>query len=156
MLRNDLSIKAEATGLVVGIGDAEWEEYLLDLINTVDSAKIRLDWDNAFYPLPKQLRNPCVVKEFKNGDREYVSSQLWLKLNKHGDRELLIPDETSGVILEGETGKVLRPLNGLPLITPDDTDFLIRIHIREKTNPSAKPDELDMNWCLYTKEANLS
>lgn len=156
MMRNNVSIKAEATGLIMGVGDKEWEEYLLDLIQNANPDKIRLDWENAFYPLPKQLRNPSVIKEFANGEREHVSSQIWLKLNKDGNKELLIPDETSGVILEGETGKVVRPFNGLPLITPSDTDYLIRIHIREKIGGHSAENESDMNWCLYTNEANLT
>ncbi len=149
MTRNELSIKAEAIGLLTGI-DSEWQEYLAELVKTVDARKLNLNWDNAFYPLPKQLRNPAVVREFKDGEREYVSSQLWLRLNKRGDRELLVPDETSGVLLEGETGKVLKPFNGLPLITPEDTDFLIRIHIKEDEDYRTGHSIASMNWCLYS------
>ena len=152
--RNAVSIKAEATGLLAGI-DKGWEEYLLDLIQNVDPRKINLDWANAFYPLPRQLRNPSVIREYKNGERDYVSSQLWLKLNKEGEKELLVPDETSGILLEGETGKVLKPFNGLPLVTPADTDYLIRIHIQEKPHPK-EGSVLDMNWQLYTNTLNAS
>ena len=42
-MRNNVSIKAEATGLIMGVGDKEWEEYLLDLIKNVNPAKIKLD-----------------------------------------------------------------------------------------------------------------
>lgn len=153
IIRNDLSIKAEAVGLLLGI-DKEWEEYLLELVESVDPKKLTLDWENAFYPLPKQLRNPSVVKEYKDGVREYLSSQLWLKLNKQGEKELLVPDETSGILLEGETGKVLKPFNGLPMITPENTDYLIRIHIQEKPHPK-EGSVLDMSWRLYTNNINL-
>ena len=153
MIRNALSIKAEAMGLIVGIGDEEWKKYLSDLVNQVDAKKLNLDWDKAYYPLPKQLRNPAVVKEYRNGEREYVSSQLWLRLTKAGSSELLVPEETSGVLLEGETGKVLKPFNGLPLVTPDDTDYLIRIHIRESENKTGQ-STLDMSWHLYGNTIN--
>ena len=42
------------------------------------------------------------------------------------------------------------------MITPSDTDYLIRIHIREKIGPNSAEAESDMNWCLYTNEANLT
>lgn len=148
MTNKDMSVKAEAIGLLIGI-DPQWEQYLSELVALVDSQKVSLDWKNALYPLPKQLRNPSVIREFKDGAREYASSQLWLRLNKEGDRELLVPDETSGVLLEGETGKVLKPFNGLPLVTPDNTDFLIRIYIKE-TETTHGQFVSDMNWSLYT------
>ena len=152
MIRDDLSIKAEAINLLSGI-DKEWEEYLLDLVDRVNPRKINLDWENAQYPLPKQLRNPSVIREYKNGERIYVSSQLWLKLSKEGEKELLVPEETSGILLEGETGKVIKPFNGLPTVTPDNTDYLIRIHIQEKHYPEQGP-VLEMNWQLYTNSIN--
>lgn len=142
--------KVEAMGLVLGIGDKDWEEYLLNLIGLSDPERISLDWENASYPLPKQLKNPAVAKELPDGTREYISSQLWLRLTKNGEKELLIPDETSGVLFEGDTGKVLKGFNCLPLVTPNDTDYLIRILIREN-DMSEKPL---MNWQLYTNVLN--
>lgn len=150
MTRNKTQTKVQAMGLVVGIGNTEWEEYLLSLIGLSDPERLYLDWENASYPLPKQLKNPAVAKELPDGTREYMSSQLWLRLNKNGEKELLIPDETSGVLFEGDTGKVLKGFNCLPMVTPRNTDYLIRILIREQDD-SEKPL---MNWQLYTNYLN--
>lgn len=153
MTHDNLSIKTHAANLLKGI-DKEWEGYLLDLLDNADSKKLFLEWDKAFYPLPKQLRNPSVVKEYKDGAREYVSSQLWLKLNAQGEKELLVPDETSGILMEGETGKIIKPFKALPMITPEDADFLVRIYIQEKPHPK-EGTVTDMSWYLYTNKPTI-
>lgn len=149
MKRPLLSVKAEAFGLIQGI-DPEWSHYLGVAIEYTDPDKIALDWVNP-NPLPKQLRNPSVIAKSGEGDIEYISTQVWLAIDDEGNRKLITPNETSGVMIEQGTGKIIENFIGLPEITPDDTKYLIRMSIRRAVNKDTNESYPETKWTLYSK-----
>jgi hypothetical protein len=91
-----------------------------------------------------------VLKEYKDGSCEYASSQIWLAIDQSGRRTIIEPKETSGVLIEGETGRILRPFSNLPEVTPRDTQYLIRILIRKEFDDKTQQQNTNMRWTLYT------
>lgn len=148
MNRPELSVKAEALGLIQGI-DSEWSDYLTTAIELTVADKIALDWANA-KPLPKQLRNPSCLAKAQNGDTIYLSTQVWLAIDFEGNRTLILPEETSGVMIEQTTGKIIRNFTGLPEITPENTKHLIRISIRRETDAETNEEYPETKWTLYS------
>ena len=136
--------KIIAANYLCGV-ELPWQEYLHELLENSQEEDIPVDFNLAEYPLPKQLKNSCVLKEFKDGSLDYQSSQIWLAIDDGGNRRIIEPKETSGVLIEGDTGKIIKAFNGLPEITPDKTEKLIRILIRKED--SGTPI---MRWRLYS------
>lgn len=145
----NIQTKIIAAHLLHGV-DPEWQNFLYDLLENARERDIPIDFDRALSPLPKQLRNPCVLKEYKDGSCEYVSSQIWLAIDQRGRRTIIEPKETSGVLIEGETGRILKPFSNLPEITPRDTQHLIRILIRNEIDDKTQQQSTNMRWTLYT------
>lgn len=141
--------KVIAANIIHGI-PLEWEEYLHILLENSQERDVRIDFNQSQHPFPKQLRNPCVLKEYKDGTCEYVSSQIWIAIDGNGQRTVIEPQETSGVLIEGETGRILKPFNKLPEVTPRDAQHLIRILIRKATDVRTKQQRESMSWTLYT------
>ena len=138
-----------AANIIRGV-DPEWQDFLYDLIERANEHDINIDFSKACYPLPKQLKNSSVVKEYNDGCREYISSSIWLAIDKQGNRTIIEPKETSGVLIDGETGCIIRPFNHLPAVTPHGTEHLIRILIRRETNQDTLESQPSMRWKLYT------
>lgn len=141
--------KIVAAHIIHGV-PAEWEEYLHLLLEHSRERDIQINFNQPPQPFPKQLRNPCVLKEYKDGSCEYVSSQIWLSISASGERTIIEPQETSGVLIEGETGRILKPFNKLPEVTPRDARHLIRILIRKGIDARTKQQRESMTWTLYT------
>lgn len=145
----NIQTKIIAAHLLHGV-DPEWQDYLFELLEKARERDIPIDFKHAMNPLPKQLRNPCVVKEYKDGSCEYTSSQIWLAIDQSGRRTIIEPKETSGVLIEGETGRILKPFSNLPEVTPRGTQYLIRILIRKKFDDKTQQQNTNMRWTLYT------
>ncbi len=148
MTRPELSVKAEALGLIKGI-DPEWSEYLSTAIELTMADKIALDWAGA-KPLPKQLRNPSCLSRTKDGNIIYLSTQVWLAIDEEGGKQLITPEETSGVLIEDATGKIIQNFTGLPAVVPANTKHLIRISIRSDVNNETKERQPETKWTLYS------
>jgi hypothetical protein len=149
MSRPELSVKAEALGLIRDI-DPEWSEYLSTAIELTVANKIALDWTSA-RPLPKQLRNPSCLAKTKEGAILYLSTQVWLAIDAAGDKQLITPEETSGVLIEDSTGKIIQNFTGLPEVVPENTKHLIRISIRSDMNEETKQRQPETKWTLYSE-----
>lgn len=145
----NIQTKIIASHLLYGI-NPEWQDFLCSLLENAKDKDIPIDFEHALSPLPKQLRNPCVLKEYKDGVCEYMSSQIWLAIDQTGKRTIIEPKETSGVLIEGETGRIIKPFSNLPTITPRDTQYLIRILIRKEFNNLTQQLEAKMRWTLYS------
>ncbi len=148
MIMMNTQTKTIATHLITGV-EAEWQDYLYELLEQARDKDIPVDFNHAEAPLPKQLRNSCVIREYKDGSCEYNSSQIWLAIDQYGNRTIIEPKETSGVLIEGETGKILKTFNCLPEPTPKGTQHLIRILIRKETDTKGQQNTT-MHWKLYT------
>lgn len=133
--------------LIKGL-DIEWFSFLKDLAKDADPNNIIKDWDDAESPLPRQLRNPAVIKEFTDGRTLVISSQIWLVIDDEGNRSIIEPEETSGIVTD-ENGKVKRRLAGLPSLAPKNTKYLVRIVIRETLDEENDDVVYDSSWWLY-------
>ena len=152
MNRPELSVKAEALGLIQGI-DPEWSDYLTTAIEFTEAEKIALDWTTA-RPLPKQLRNPSCLAQDATGGIKYLSTQVWLAIDFEGNKKFITPDETSGVLIEERTGKIIQNFTGLPEVTPENTKHLIRISIRRETDEESKEYHPETKWTLYSNSCH--
>lgn len=133
--------------LIKGL-DIEWFEFLHDLMKTASTNNLIESYEDAVTPLPRQLRNPAVIKEFTDGRLLTSSSQIWLVIDEDGKRSIIEPEETSGIVTD-ENGKVKRRLTGLPSLTPKNTKYLIRIVIRESLGEEKDAVVYDSSWRLY-------
>ena len=129
---------------------AEWKEYLTALLETVNLKHMSIDWDYAA-PLPIQLRNPSIIlrKLEDDGVEEltYLISQIWLLIMEDGTNQIIIPEETSGSMMDFDTKEVISNFNGLPSIVPSGVKHMLRVVITKSTSTSVE----NMGWTLYSK-----
>lgn len=141
--------KVIAANYITGI-EPEWQEYLLSVLDDANGRKLPVDFDDVdlVHDIEYQLHNSTVTIRYKDGKEIIASSQVWIAFKEDGTRELIEPPETSGVLIEAETGKVLKSYNGLPMPLPKGTKHLIRIHIRNQVQPSGDVKS-SMRWRLF-------
>ena len=122
--------------IVTGV-QPDWEDYLFDIIEKSYDEDIIIS-DKIEPVMPKQLFNPAVVHLHKNGTEEFMSSQIWISVNDEGNKTLIVPDETSGVLMSKEGKRILGHFSGLPSLTPKDAKELVRIVIRKESQDVVK------------------
>lgn len=126
--------------LLTGL-EKEWVEYLNDFIDNTQSE--RELFIPPARPMILQLRNPAVVIKEEDGSETIASGCVWLIQYTNRTKEIIVPEETSGVLLERSTGRLLKNYNGLPYPLPDNVESLMRINLR------ITGDETSINWRLY-------
>ena len=133
--------------LIKGI-DSEWSTYLGALIqNTKDERELIIGQPRA---MVYQLRNPAVVIKEEDDSETYASGCVWLLNYVDGTREIVVPEETSGVLFERATGKLIKNFTGLPTPLPDNVNSVIRIAIRTGIDTN----DVSINWRLFSTDVS--
>lgn len=129
--------------LIKGI-DPEWFEYLSTLIaNVKDERELVIGEPRE---MVFQLRNPAVIIKEADGSETHASGCIWLLNYEDGSREIVVPEETSGVLFERASGKLIKNFSSLPTPLPDNVSNVIRIALRT----GSEIDDVSISWRLFS------
>ena len=129
--------------LIEGI-DPEWFEYLSTLIaNVKDERELVIGEPRE---MVFQLRNPAVIIKEADGSETHASGCIWLLNYEDGTREIVVPEETSGVLFERVSGKLIKNFAGLPTPLPDNVSDVARIALRT----GSEIDDVSISWRLFS------